>query len=469
MICLRSFALSPVLACRAGRGVVVALCLVVAGTMATQARAQNIPTAQMLIGKAVSDDDQAGEVTNAINRFLASDIDGCRALLERVKSNNPKLPPSGVMMAMLWMNVNRVAEARAELEDTTNKFPADPEPYLMLGDLAFQDRRITESSLLFNKATDLTKAFTENPKRKRDFEIRSNAGLAAVAEARRQWDVARKHIEAWMTLDPDNASARQRLGIVLFQLGEEDKALEQFRESKKLDPKSLQPELWMARLYSDAKKRDVARKQIEAAVKAAPKDVGVLLGAAEWFLAQNDLEAATTNADAALAVDEKSLGAKLVRGTVARIARDYRSAEKFLNDAHVQSPGNFPASNSLALVLVESEEKEPRQRAVEMAEANVAMYRDNNTIGPNALTTLAWIYYRTGRREDAEKLFSRVTQNNTLPTDGAYYLARVLADRGDADKARSILEQVLASEPFFATRSDAVDLLEKLKSGAAKK
>jgi hypothetical protein len=45
----------------------------------------------------------------------------------------------------------------------------------------------------------------------------------------------------------------------------------------------------------------------------------------------------------------------------------------------------------------------------------------------------------------------------------------VLADRGDADKARSILEQVLASEPFFATRSDAVDLLEKLKSGAAKK
>jgi tetratricopeptide (TPR) repeat protein len=445
------------------------LCLMVALGVMQPARAQNTPTAQMLIGKAVSDDDQSAEVTNAISRFLASDIDGARAILERVKSNNAKLPPPGVMMSMLWMNVNRVAEARSELEDTVNKFPADPESFLMLGDLAFQDRRITESSLLFNKATDLTKAFMENPKRKRDFEIRGNAGLAAVAEARRQWDVARKHIEAWMALDPDNASARQRLGIVLFQLGEEEKALEQFRESKKLDPKSLQPELWMARLYSDAKKRDVARKQIEAAVKAAPKDVGVLLGAAEWFLAQNDLEAAKANADAALAVDEKNLGAKLIRGTVARVARDYRTAEKYLNDAHVQSPGNFPASNSLALVLVESEEKEARQRAVEMAEANVAMYRDNNTVGPNALTTLAWIYYRLGRREDAEKLFARVTQSNTLPTDGAYYLARVLADRGDADKARSILEQVLAGEPFFATRADAVDLLEKLKSTPPKK
>ncbi|NBV44300.1 MAG: hypothetical protein EBR86_01320 [Planctomycetia bacterium] len=446
-----------------------ALCLVAALGVVQPARAQTAPTAQMLIGKAVSDDDQAGEVTNAINRFLASDIDGASAILERVKSNNAKLPPPGVMMSMLWMNVNRVAEARSALEETVNKFPADPEPFLMLGDLAFQDRRITESSLLFNKAADLTKSFMENPKRKRDFEIRSNAGLAAVAEARRQWDVARKHIEAWMALDPDNASARQRLGIVLFQLGEEEKALEQFRESKKLDPKSLQPELWMARLYSDAKKRDVARKQIEAAVKAAPKDVGVLLGAAEWFLAQNDLEAAKANADAALAVDEKNLGAKLIRGTVARVSRDYRAAEKYLNDAHVQSPGNFPASNSLALVLVESEEKEGRQRAVEMAEANVAMYRDNSTVGPNALTTLAWIYYRLGRREDAEKLFARVTQSNTLPTDGAYYLARVLADRGDADKARSILEQVLAGEPFFATRADAVDLLEKLKSTPPKK
>ena len=79
-----------------------ALCLVTALGVVQPARAQTAPTAQMLIGKAVSDDDQAGEVTNAINRFLASDIDGASAILERVKSNNAKLPPPGVMMSMLW-------------------------------------------------------------------------------------------------------------------------------------------------------------------------------------------------------------------------------------------------------------------------------------------------------------------------------------------------------------------------------
>ena len=50
-------------------------------------------TAQTLIGKAVSDDTQTQEVTGAINRFRDRDIDGCRAILERVKSNNVKIWP----------------------------------------------------------------------------------------------------------------------------------------------------------------------------------------------------------------------------------------------------------------------------------------------------------------------------------------------------------------------------------------
>ena len=56
-----------------------------------------------------------------------------------------------------------------------------------------------------------------------------------------------------MALDPDNASAHQRMGIVLFQLTKPQEALEQFREAKKLDEKAVQPELAMARLYDDAK------------------------------------------------------------------------------------------------------------------------------------------------------------------------------------------------------------------------
>ncbi|MFM9057569.1 MAG: tetratricopeptide repeat protein [Planctomycetaceae bacterium] len=428
------------------------------------ARAQ--VTAQTLIGKAVSGDAQSKEITNAISRFSQRDIDGCRALLERAKSNEPKLPPPGVMMSMLWLSVNQLGPARGELEDTAVKFPADPEPFLMLGDLAFQDRRVTDAAVLFDRATDLTAKFEENAKRKREFEIRCSAGSAAVAEARKQWETAQKHLAKWLELDPDNASAHQRMGIVLFQLGKETEALAAFREAKKLDDKAVQPELAVARLYDDARKKDTAKKLIDLAVKSAPKDAAVLLASAQWHLGQNDLETAKVNAEDALKIDPKSLEARIVRGAIARVARDYKTAEQFFNDAHVQSPGNFAASNSLALILIESESKEARQRALEMAEANVAMYRENSPQQINALTTLAWVYYRMGRREDAERILDQISRNNALTTDGAYYVARILSDRGEKDRARQILEEVLANEPMFATRPDAVDLLAKLKPPA---
>ena len=419
--------------------------------------------AQTLIGKAVSDDSATKEINNAITRFTQRDIDGCRAVLERARSNNPKLPPPGVMMAMLWLSANQAQQARAELEDTVVKFPADPEPYLMLGDFAFQERRVTDAGVLFDKASELAATYADNAKRKRDFDIRCSAGRAAVAEARRQWETAQKNLTKWLELDPDNASAHQRLGIVLFQLGKEPDAQAAFREAKKLDDKAVQPELAMARLYDDAKNKKDARKLIETAVKAAPTDPAVLLAASQWYLGQNDLEAAKASADAALKIDPSSLDGRVVRGAIARMGRDYKTAKQFFNDAHVQSPLNFAASNSLALVLVESDDASDKQRALEMAQANAAMSQNGPQQVP-ALTTLAWVFYKMNRKEDAANILDQISRNNALSTDGAYYVAKILADRGERDRARQILEQVLANEPMFATRPDATDLLDKLKT-----
>ena len=227
---------------------------VVAALAGAAVSAQAQVTAQALVGSAVSDDSMDKEINNAIARFRDRDIDGCRAILERAKSNNPKLPPPGVMMATLWLAVNQLPQAREELENAAVKSPADPESFLKLGDLAFGEGRITDSAVLFDKASVLTAAFTENPKRKRDFDIRCEAGTAAVAERRRQWDVAQKNLAKWIELDPDNAGSRLRMGNVLFQLGKETEALEQFREAKKIDKNAPLPELAMAQRNDEAKK-----------------------------------------------------------------------------------------------------------------------------------------------------------------------------------------------------------------------
>jgi len=421
-------------------------------------------TVQSVIGRAVSDDTHNADVESAIARFRERDFDGARVILERIHSENPKLPPSGVMMATLWLSVNQVPAARLELDRTAALTPDDPEAYLLLADLAFQERRVTDSAVLFDRAAELTAAFDANAKRKRDFLIRSHAGQAAVDEARERWEDARAEILQWVEIDPDSANARQRLGTVLFRLDRIDEALENFREAKKLDPALRQPELLLASLHDQAKQPDKARELVEKAVEAAGGEVAVRVNAANWFLVHGDTAKARENAEAALEIDPKSLEGRLVLGTIARVTRDFDTALRCFEEAHNQSPRNYPASESLALVLAESEAKDDLQRAVELAETNFAMVKENQQLQVAAASTLAWVYYKLGRMADSERILAQIAQNNALTADSAYYVARILVDKGEKEQARRILEQVMANDPVFANRVVAEELLASLRA-----
>ena len=116
------------------------------------------------------------------------------------------------------------------------------------------------------------------------------------------------------------------MGIVQFQLGKPSEALAEFREARSLDDAAVQPELAMARLYDEKKEPEKARKLIELAIESSPQDAAVLLASAQWYLGQNDLASAKKQTEAALALDEKSLEAKIVRGAIARVERDYATA-----------------------------------------------------------------------------------------------------------------------------------------------
>lgn len=445
----------------AGVAAVGAIAVVFGGQASAQV------TVQTIIGRAVTDDTHTADVNNAITRFRERDVDGARNVLERIHAEDPKVPPPGVMMATLWLAANQAPAARRDLDVTVAKYPDDPEAYLVLADLDFQDRRVTEAALLFERATTLTEKFDSNAKRKRDFQIRCEAGTAAVCEARGEWDQALAHIERWVEIDPDSAGARQRLANTLFQLERPEESLAAFKEARKLDPAIRQPEMLLASLYDQTKQPEKARELVEAAVKEAGDDAGVRIAAANWFLVHGDVAAARANADAAMELDPKSLEGRLVSGTIARVGRDFATATRFFEEAHAQSPRSYPASESLALVLAESDDKDDVQRALEIAETNFAMVKDNAQLQIPAATTMAWVYYKLGRMADAEKILAQVAQNNALNADGAYYIARILVDKGEKEQAKRLLEQVTANEAMFANRGAAEELLSTLREGAA--
>jgi tetratricopeptide (TPR) repeat protein len=421
---------------------------------------------EWLIGSAVADANspQYKDVTDAIEKFKNGDLKGAREQLSAMRKTDSRIPPSEILIARLFALAQQLQPARMELERAVVAEPKDPEPYLLFAEVAVQDKRITDAESLLMKAKTLTDAYSENAKRKSNFDIRVNAGLAAVAEARSQWDSAQQYLQNWIKLDAKNASAHMRLGRTLFQLHKPADALKELNTAVSVDSNVVNPYIFMAQLYEEAGQHDDAKKSIGFAVQGNPKDLNVHLLASKWALATNEMKDAQTYIDAAMKIDSKSVDAMVAGGTIARMRGDLANAEKLLQNAVMAAPANLDASNQLALVLVESKDDAKKKRAAEIAQVNMRATTQGDQFSPEAYTTAAWVLYQLGNLADAEKIMNRVLQTQRISQDGVYYLARILTDKKENDKAIAILEQAIANPSPFAQREKSAELLRQLKA-----
>ncbi len=253
-----------------------------AETPVTPTGTGNQLTPEWLIGNAVSDagGPQYHDVADAITRFRNGDVNGARDLLTRARQANLKLPPVEDMFGKLYLAFGQVPQSRIEFEKAVTEYPQDPEAYLYFAQSAIVDHRFTDGELNLLKVKPLIEAYTENLKRKRNFQIQYNSAMAAVNELRNQWEAAVPYLKAWIELDPDNVAAHQRLGRTYFQLSKPTEAYNEFEAAAKADSHSLNPYIALAELYEQAKDRTNAAKSIDYAVQKNPKDLNVQVMAA---------------------------------------------------------------------------------------------------------------------------------------------------------------------------------------------
>ena len=396
------------------------------------------------------------DVEDAINRFLSRDVEGARSLLNSARKKTPKLAPPEVMLAQLFFAAGQQPAGRQELERGIKKFPDDPEAYLILADLDFNEGRFTEAGLLFAKASALAAKFNENPKRKQNFQMRSFAGMAAVDEARENWEGAKASLTAWVQLEPNSAAAHQRLARVLFQLDDKKAAYSELQAAVKADTKTPPAEVLMGNFYLQAGDKKQAEKFMTAAGKKGAADLATNVALVQYYLQVNRLSDAQAHAEEALKVDPDSLDAKITRGVVARRQKDYPTARKWLEAAHAQSPTNSLVTNELALVLLEQDEP---KRALEYAEINQKLNPNN----VEAAATLGWVNYRSGRKADAQRVLDAIIKSGNLTPESAYYVAFVIKDQGQVPNAVKLLESALNNDRPFAYRQEAEALLADLR------
>lgn len=434
------------------------------------------------------------DVQNAITQFRNQKFEAARDLLIKAKKANPQLEPAEVMLARLFIAAGAGGPARAALERAVIEDGNDPQAFIMLGDIAFQQNRIAETALLFDRAYSLVQKYDRNAKRKQGMLIRAYAGLAAVAERsaglvsdkdkNAQLRIAEKYLKDWVAADAKNVNALMRLARVQFQLEDAPSAYENFQTMYAIDQalakdkrqNVARPEVNMAMLYQQDNLMPNAEKLMRLAVERAPEDLATRLAVGQWALNVGKFDdpviGAAANAAAAeqiaVKTDQDLIQAQLLKGLVARYTGKYVEAETVFKSLVDRYPNSFAATNHLALSLIAQEDKAKRDKALDYAYLNQRSNADGKTpAGREAAATLAWVLYKIGREMEAERTMAAVLNTGSITTESAYYAAKVFGSRGRVDDAIRILKPTLDADKSFPNRAEAETLLDELEKKAA--
>ncbi len=419
-------------------------------------------TVQALIGDSVDEiGPQHAGVGEAISLFQAGEVNDARERLKEACESAPELAPADVLLAKMLLAANNAGAAAGALDRAITEASKDPEAYIMYGDLLFRQTQIAPAELMFLKAAEACSAYSANEKRKQRLLPRISAGLAAVAEARRDWAAAQEHLENWKQLDPQNPNACGRLARVLYRMGQYQESLDEFGNLLKSEKTAGLPEVNLGLLYEADGKRTEAQAMMQTGASKGADHLQTRLVIARWAFDANLVETAKENATAALKLDPNSLQAQLLVGLVARWEKDFTAAEKTFVAAHLAAPSNFAASNNLALTLAEQDDERKQLKGLTYATVNVRAYSDVKTVfGREAAVTYGWVLFRLGRETLAEKALENVPV--PIPTkESAYYAAQVFHDRGRPEVVIRLLRPALEDGKHFLYREQAQQLLKK--------
>lgn len=419
-------------------------------------------------------------VDEAAKLFGENKVEEAYKKLQEASGKNDKLPPARLMLYRMYLSRNMAAEARRTIELAATENPDHPDIYITFALLAMQQARYTDAWLQFNRAL-LTINDTKrwNDQQRKSVSLACHSGLAQTAEARGQYDVAKKHFEEVLKLDypkKDLAGFRLSLGRVLFQLDKKDDALKEMQAAFNDAPEMEPPGVSMAKLYTGkamqeqdkAKQKDLiakAKEWFEYALKVDPKSFKAHIAYAVWlfdmcYLDKSFFALADEELKEAIKLDPKAYDTKILRGLMYRWQGNFEAAESEFETAYREKPNDFFSQNQLALALVEQKGNPAKQqRAVQLATENAQKYA--NQI-PEATATYGYVMFKNNRLDDAEKALQMSFQSGQYTADALYYFALVNRYRGKLTEAAQMLKIATTQPGRFMFRKEATIDLEQL-------
>ena len=173
----------------------------------------------------------------------------------------PRIPGSA-LRCISFSQADQPASARHFLEEAVRQTPSDPEPYLILGNIALQERRFADAAMDFDKAKQLLADYKGNAERKGAIEQQKLSGMALLAESQQEWTDAEKlppgSVLSWRPRIWRSTSAWPKS---LFRQDKAKEAYDILKKAKQIDRDNaaknqskesvLTPEAIMAKLHDE--------------------------------------------------------------------------------------------------------------------------------------------------------------------------------------------------------------------------
>ncbi len=401
---------------------------------------------------------------------------------EEASRNHPELPTPHVLMYQILTLLHRPDLARYQLDEAVQTNPDDPEPYLLLGSMALQDRRSPEAEMGYEKAYQLLAKYQGPAQRKEDLLHGALSGIAQVAEVRQNWHEAELRLRDLLKLAPTDVTAQQRLARALFWQGKAQETYDVLKAAKEIDraeakkhnqrESMLTPEAIMGKYYAEYEGPNSKTPPVwfKAAVEYAPKDLATRECVALWALDTGNVALAKEQANAILEIEKSDqrryAGSKtghMLRGLVALWEKHWLDAEGDFETILLLDPTDYRAKNNLALALVQQADPAKQRKATDFAEENHKNYRTN----PDVLSTLCWVYYCRNQNVLAETTLGQYLEavgRDVRDPDTLTYFAHVIARQNKTWDAKNLLEMAMGTGRKFSMLPEAQRLYEKVKN-----
>ncbi|MDR1477869.1 MAG: tetratricopeptide repeat protein [Planctomycetaceae bacterium] len=430
------------------------------------------PDSQLATGKTpISPEIQADfdkAVDEAVKAIGKSDINGAKEILTSLCKQHPSLQPPGIILSQIFVRTRNGNIIKPVLDMTTNETPDDPEAYILLGEIALQQREFTVADLLLREGELKLTKYSANKIRKKNLTSLLLRLQSLLAEVRGKWELYYQLADKRIAHDGELPALLRQKGIALFQQKKDAEAASLFARADniKIKPTDSQPnnaeqglpaEAMLSRLYLARGDHDSAKKYLTDALAKHPNSREVLLLSIQSRLNDNTPEEAKKLADKLAGDFPDFEAATRIRATIALYLNDYPAAEKLFQELIVISPSDTQAVNGLALALCEQNDPKKLQRAIDYARDNVSKNQQNTEFW----STFGWVLFKANQFDASKQALQRSTASG-VSSATAYYIANLERQAGNKDEAKRLLNLALNSTAPFAKRRDAAKLLSEL-------